>query len=175
MPQSSRNQQSVTCLFISQIDSQALGAGASGSVRRAVHKPSGRVIALKSINIADKSKRDQVVCQFFVCLKCVIYLFPTVSLSWIVILKMILIPTQLIGCLAVHDRAQDLDWRTGMLQIFICFHLDQFPFQSLICFLSRVCGSKAAPWRVFASTLQYFSDSNSISTFGGSSVCACDA
>jgi hypothetical protein len=45
---------------LKQIDEQALGSGASGSVRRAVHTPSGRVIALKTINIADKSKRDQV-------------------------------------------------------------------------------------------------------------------
>ncbi len=42
------------------MEERALGAGASGSVRRAVHRPSGRVIALKTINIADKSKRDQV-------------------------------------------------------------------------------------------------------------------
>jgi hypothetical protein len=49
-------------LELVQVDDLALGTGASGSVRRAVHDPSGRIIALKTINIADKSKRDQVLC-----------------------------------------------------------------------------------------------------------------
>ena len=55
--------------LFAQVDSQALGAGASGSVRRAVHKPSGRVLALKTINIADKSKRDQVNENYVPCEK----------------------------------------------------------------------------------------------------------
>eukprot|EP00286_Rhodomonas_abbreviata_P005660 CAMPEP_0181317590 /NCGR_PEP_ID=MMETSP1101-20121128/16552_1 /TAXON_ID=46948 /ORGANISM="Rhodomonas abbreviata, Strain Caron Lab Isolate" /LENGTH=314 /DNA_ID=CAMNT_0023424999 /DNA_START=564 /DNA_END=1505 /DNA_ORIENTATION=- len=39
------------------------GRGASGNVRRAFHRPTSRVIALKSINVHDKSKRDQLMTE----------------------------------------------------------------------------------------------------------------
>ena len=36
---------------------EAIGNGASGYVYKAVHKPSGRLLAIKSINAFDKGKR----------------------------------------------------------------------------------------------------------------------
>ncbi len=38
----------------------SLGAGASGKVIRCLHRPSGLTLALKSIDISDKAKRDQL-------------------------------------------------------------------------------------------------------------------
>jgi len=38
-----------------------LGSGASGKVTRCLHKPTGLTVALKSIDITDKGKRDQLV------------------------------------------------------------------------------------------------------------------
>jgi tRNA A-37 threonylcarbamoyl transferase component Bud32 len=38
-----------------------LGSGASGKVIRCLHRPTGLVIALKSIDITDKARRDQLV------------------------------------------------------------------------------------------------------------------
>lgn len=38
-----------------------LGQGASGIVRKAIHKPTGLVVAVKTINISDKGKRSQMV------------------------------------------------------------------------------------------------------------------
>lgn len=37
--------------------SSVLGSGASGYVYKAIHKPTGRLLALKSINAFDKDKR----------------------------------------------------------------------------------------------------------------------
>eukprot|EP00281_Chroomonas_sp_CCMP1168_P019268 CAMPEP_0206227632 /NCGR_PEP_ID=MMETSP0047_2-20121206/8732_1 /ASSEMBLY_ACC=CAM_ASM_000192 /TAXON_ID=195065 /ORGANISM="Chroomonas mesostigmatica_cf, Strain CCMP1168" /LENGTH=338 /DNA_ID=CAMNT_0053650807 /DNA_START=52 /DNA_END=1068 /DNA_ORIENTATION=- len=46
-----------------QVDEAPVGAGASGFVRKAMHVPTQRIIALKSINISDKSKRDQLMTE----------------------------------------------------------------------------------------------------------------
>lgn len=43
-----------------EITKDMLGRGASGSVHKAIHIPSGTLIALKSINIYDKDKRTQL-------------------------------------------------------------------------------------------------------------------
>jgi serine/threonine protein kinase len=40
---------------------EVIGNGASGYVYKAIHKPTGRVLALKSINAHDKPKRHQLV------------------------------------------------------------------------------------------------------------------
>lgn len=40
---------------------EILGNGASGYVYAAVHKPSGRQVALKRINVFDKGKRHQLI------------------------------------------------------------------------------------------------------------------
>lgn len=45
------------------VDEATFGAGASGFVRKALHVPTNRVIALKSINISDKGKRDQLMTE----------------------------------------------------------------------------------------------------------------
>lgn len=37
-----------------------LGSGASGTVRKALHKPTGTLLAVKSITILEKAKRDQM-------------------------------------------------------------------------------------------------------------------
>ena len=46
-----------------QIDDVPMGGGASGMVRRALHIPTQRVIALKSINVQDKSKCEQMMTE----------------------------------------------------------------------------------------------------------------
>ena len=46
-----------------RVDEATFGAGASGFVRKALHVPTNRVIALKSINISDKGKRDQLMTE----------------------------------------------------------------------------------------------------------------
>ncbi len=38
-----------------------IGRGCSSYVQRAMHKPTGTMLALKVINIHDKSKRDQLI------------------------------------------------------------------------------------------------------------------
>jgi len=38
-----------------------IGNGASGYVYKAIHKPTGKALALKSINVFDKPKRHQLV------------------------------------------------------------------------------------------------------------------
>mmetsp|Transcript_20093 Transcript_20093/g.33397 ORF Transcript_20093/g.33397 Transcript_20093/m.33397 type:complete len:367 (+) Transcript_20093:64-1164(+) len=38
-----------------------LGAGASGTVRRAIHRPTGEAVAVKQIQILEKAKRNQMV------------------------------------------------------------------------------------------------------------------
>ena len=38
-----------------------IGKGASSYVRRAIHKPSGTELALKVMNVFDKSKREQLI------------------------------------------------------------------------------------------------------------------
>lgn len=43
-----------------EINKNILGKGASGFVHQAIHKPTGTVLALKSINIYDKEKRAQL-------------------------------------------------------------------------------------------------------------------
>ena len=43
-----------------QVEETPMGGGASGMVRRALHVPTQKQIALKSINVSDKSKCDQV-------------------------------------------------------------------------------------------------------------------
>ena len=43
-----------------QVEETPMGGGASGMVRRALHVPTQKHIALKSINVSDKSKCDQV-------------------------------------------------------------------------------------------------------------------
>mmetsp|Transcript_26375 Transcript_26375/g.41251 ORF Transcript_26375/g.41251 Transcript_26375/m.41251 type:complete len:353 (+) Transcript_26375:73-1131(+) len=43
------------------VEDIAFGGGASGTVRRAFHRPTQRIIALKSINVNDKGKRDQMM------------------------------------------------------------------------------------------------------------------
>lgn len=40
---------------------EELGQGASGIVRKAIHKPTGLVVAVKTVNITDKGKRSQMV------------------------------------------------------------------------------------------------------------------
>mmetsp|Transcript_40049 Transcript_40049/g.92794 ORF Transcript_40049/g.92794 Transcript_40049/m.92794 type:complete len:365 (+) Transcript_40049:84-1178(+) len=40
---------------------EELGQGASGIVRKAMHKPTGVVVAVKTVNISDKGKRSQMV------------------------------------------------------------------------------------------------------------------
>ena len=40
-----------------------LGAGASGTVFRAKHKPTGTIVAVKCVTILEKAKRDQVVAE----------------------------------------------------------------------------------------------------------------
>ena len=40
---------------------EKLGTGASGNVYKALHKPSGKYMALKSINVFDQAKRRQLV------------------------------------------------------------------------------------------------------------------
>mmetsp|Transcript_3868 Transcript_3868/g.2591 ORF Transcript_3868/g.2591 Transcript_3868/m.2591 type:complete len:132 (+) Transcript_3868:323-718(+) len=40
---------------------EVIGNGASGYVYRGIHKPTGRPIALKSINVHDKGKRHQMI------------------------------------------------------------------------------------------------------------------
>lgn len=42
---------------------EELGAGASGSVRKAKHMPTGEIVAVKQITILEKAKRDQVVSE----------------------------------------------------------------------------------------------------------------
>lgn len=42
-----------------EVNKDLLGRGASGFVHKAIHKPTGTIIALKSINILDKDKRMQ--------------------------------------------------------------------------------------------------------------------
>mmetsp|Transcript_14695 Transcript_14695/g.34874 ORF Transcript_14695/g.34874 Transcript_14695/m.34874 type:complete len:343 (+) Transcript_14695:372-1400(+) len=46
-----------------ELEEGTFGGGASASVRRAFHRPTERVIALKSINVHDKSKRDQLMTE----------------------------------------------------------------------------------------------------------------
>lgn len=43
-----------------EMTNDLLGKGISGSVHKAIHKPTGVVIAIKSINIYDKDKRSQL-------------------------------------------------------------------------------------------------------------------
>jgi hypothetical protein len=40
-----------------------LGSGASGTVYKARHKPSGTIVAVKQVTILEKAKRDQVVAE----------------------------------------------------------------------------------------------------------------
>ena len=40
---------------------EVIGNGASGYVYKAIHKPTGKVLALKSINAYDKGKRHQLI------------------------------------------------------------------------------------------------------------------
>lgn len=40
---------------------EELGQGASGIVRKAVHKPTGAIVAVKTVNISDRGKRSQMV------------------------------------------------------------------------------------------------------------------
>jgi hypothetical protein len=40
---------------------EVLGRGASSLVRRAIHRPSGRAVAVKILSVFEKSKRDQLV------------------------------------------------------------------------------------------------------------------
>ncbi|KAG8458128.1 hypothetical protein KFE25_011683 [Diacronema lutheri] len=40
---------------------EELGQGASGIVRKAIHKPTGVIVAVKTVNITDKGKRSQMV------------------------------------------------------------------------------------------------------------------
>jgi len=40
-----------------------LGAGASGTVKKAKHKPTGQLVAVKQIQILEKTKRDQMVAE----------------------------------------------------------------------------------------------------------------
>ena len=42
---------------------EELGAGASGSVRKAKHMPTGEIVAVKQITILEKAKRDQMVTE----------------------------------------------------------------------------------------------------------------
>jgi len=42
---------------------QEIGTGASSVVRRAVHNPSGQLVAVKQIQILEKAKRDQMVSE----------------------------------------------------------------------------------------------------------------
>ena len=42
---------------------EELGSGASGTVFRARHKPTGTIVAVKQVKILEKSKRDQVVAE----------------------------------------------------------------------------------------------------------------
>ncbi|EKX32443.1 hypothetical protein GUITHDRAFT_156329 [Guillardia theta CCMP2712] len=46
-----------------QLDDKALGEGASGTVRRALHLPTQRQIALKAINVNDKGKCEQMITE----------------------------------------------------------------------------------------------------------------
>lgn len=46
-----------------QVEGETLAAGASGSVRRAVHLPSGRMMVLKAIDVRDKTKCDQMMTE----------------------------------------------------------------------------------------------------------------
>lgn len=43
-----------------EINKELLGKGASGYVHKAIHKPTGIIMALKSINVLDKDKRTQL-------------------------------------------------------------------------------------------------------------------
>mmetsp|Transcript_35068 Transcript_35068/g.68737 ORF Transcript_35068/g.68737 Transcript_35068/m.68737 type:complete len:343 (+) Transcript_35068:129-1157(+) len=51
------------------VDETPVGSGASGFVRKALHVPTQRVIALKSINVSDKSKRDQLMTELKILTK----------------------------------------------------------------------------------------------------------
>lgn len=46
-----------------------LGQGASGSVKKGIFKPNGKLIAIKFINLNDKGKRDQLVKELSVLSK----------------------------------------------------------------------------------------------------------
>lgn len=46
-----------------QIEDTPIGGGASGMVRRALHVPTKKMIAVKSINVTDKSKCDQMMTE----------------------------------------------------------------------------------------------------------------
>ena len=46
-----------------QVEGETLAAGASGSVRRAIHTPTGRMMVLKAIDVRDKSKCDQMMTE----------------------------------------------------------------------------------------------------------------
>eukprot|EP00802_Teleaulax_amphioxeia_P011664 Tamp_11698.p1 GENE.Tamp_11698~~Tamp_11698.p1 ORF type:complete len:224 (+),score=38.27 Tamp_11698:184-855(+) len=54
---------STLCMQDLQVDGETLASGASGSVRKAMHTPTGRIMVIKAIDVRDKSKCDQMMTE----------------------------------------------------------------------------------------------------------------